>query len=375
MSDTVFILGAGASAEAGAPVMENFLDVARDIARTTQNLATRPAFELVFRGIAALGAVFEKGGLDTDNLEAVFAAFEMAKLFGRLGSLSTEEIDGLPDALRAVIVETLERRIRFPIEQSGAGPFLVKPPRAYRGLVGLLGTLGENYRSGEYSIITFNYDLTIDHALHDAGHVIDYGLLPLPTIGAFPLLKLHGSLNWLRCHQCGIAAYPFAKYIRNRRGFEVPPIYSRDSVDNTFAALRFSEALSVDGVFEHCNGQLVEPRVPFVVPPTWSKGEHHQRIATVWAHAARHLSEARKVAIIGYSLPESDHFFRLLWSLGTVGPTKIEKIWVVNPGLAPGSDLDQRYRSLLGDVALKRYRPSQVTFQSSVNQMVKEFLL
>jgi hypothetical protein len=38
----------------------------------------------------------------------------------------------------------------------------------------------------------------------------------------------------------------------------------------------------------------------------------------VWRTAAQHLSEAEHIFIIGYSLPETDQFFRYLYGLGTV---------------------------------------------------------
>ncbi len=77
MADTVFILGAGASKEAGAPLMGEFLDVAHNLWKTEGS--TMPAFETVFRGISRLQQVHSKAKLDIQNVESVFAAFEMAK--------------------------------------------------------------------------------------------------------------------------------------------------------------------------------------------------------------------------------------------------------------------------------------------------------
>jgi hypothetical protein len=100
MSEIVFILGAGASREAGAPLMNDFLDVAYDIKKRLPDHAdTLKDFNLVFKGIAALEASVAKANVDLQNVESVFAAFEMAKLLGRLGSLSNEEINSLPTAM------------------------------------------------------------------------------------------------------------------------------------------------------------------------------------------------------------------------------------------------------------------------------------
>lgn len=351
MSDTVLILGAGASAESGAPVMATFLDVARRLYRTAirqpqSDFAHRESYRAVFDGIAELGSVYEKGKLDTDNLESVFAAFEMAKLFQRLGSLKGDQIDQLPDAMRTLIVDTLERTITFPIEGSSVESRRVAPPKAYADLVSMFRRERDN-TTRDVSIITFNYDLGIDYALHVGGHRIDYCVKDAPD-GGFPLMKLHGSLNWLECEQCGIAPYPLSEFFQKRR-------FDPLRLPSHAMQFRITPALQED-TFEHCNGALRQPRIPMVVPPTWNKGEHHQRIARVWAHAARHLSTARQVAIIGYSLPASDYFFRLLWSLGTVGPIRIERLLAINDQFAvqPNS-LEERYRSMLGDVAEKRF--------------------
>src|SRR5262245_33819572 len=103
MSDIVFILGAGASREAGAPLMDDFIDKAEDCLRSDACGPDEQAFRLVFKGISALQSVYAKATLDSNNLESVFSAFEMAKLFGRLGPLGPAEIDDLPAAIRRVI--------------------------------------------------------------------------------------------------------------------------------------------------------------------------------------------------------------------------------------------------------------------------------
>lgn len=110
---TVFILGAGASVGAGVPVMGNFIDVAEDLMRGADLGPDKHAFDLVFKGIRNLNRVFEKSALDTRNLEAVFVAFEMGKLLGRLGDLSTDELQNLPNAMVQLIVRTIEETARF----------------------------------------------------------------------------------------------------------------------------------------------------------------------------------------------------------------------------------------------------------------------
>ena len=71
-----------------------------------------------------------KAELDIHNLEAVFGAFEMAQLLGKLGTLAEGDVGGLSNALIDVIVCTLEETIKFtlPRNPEAAGVF---PPGEY----------------------------------------------------------------------------------------------------------------------------------------------------------------------------------------------------------------------------------------------------
>src|SRR5947209_4593276 len=96
----------------------------------------REQFDLVFRAIAELDPVFAKSNIEVGNIESVFAAFEMADLFGRLGSLKEVEVQRLTSAIKAVIVTTLESRLLFNLHGSR-----IHPPYPYEQFVKLLRDL------------------------------------------------------------------------------------------------------------------------------------------------------------------------------------------------------------------------------------------
>jgi hypothetical protein len=60
--------------------------------------------------------------LDLDNLESLFGAFEMARLFGRLGNLADPELQELGSAIRQLIVRTIEKRIIYPVHERQVRP-------------------------------------------------------------------------------------------------------------------------------------------------------------------------------------------------------------------------------------------------------------
>jgi hypothetical protein len=117
--ETVFVLGAGASADAGVPMMQDFLEKAMSL--TPSNPDVERAFALVAKARSALQLAQSKARLDIRNVESVFAAFEMAELFGQLGTLTATKITGLTDAMRTAIVRTIERHMVVPVQNGLIG--------------------------------------------------------------------------------------------------------------------------------------------------------------------------------------------------------------------------------------------------------------
>jgi hypothetical protein len=180
--------------------MADFLDSADELRRTVDLGEDRESFDVVFKGIAALQAVHSKSALDVYNLESVFAAFEMAALFGTSGIFGSEEIQKLGIAIRRVIVRTLEERILFPVENNRT-----RPPMPYQDFVQLVHGLHRDLpqtKQDRVAVITFNYDIALDYAFHFSGVKLNYGLQPTKDRTRFQLMKLHGSLNWSRCAEC-----------------------------------------------------------------------------------------------------------------------------------------------------------------------------
>src|SRR5256885_1728517 len=109
MASNVFILGAGASAAAGIPTMDKFLDRARDLMEAHQVGRVKAAFDLVFNAIDILPQAHSKATLDIDNVESVFSALEMARIVGVFGDYSEEQIAQLDEGMRSVIATTIEK--------------------------------------------------------------------------------------------------------------------------------------------------------------------------------------------------------------------------------------------------------------------------
>jgi hypothetical protein len=358
MSAVVFILGAGASKQCGAPLMADFLDVASRLLQTRAVENSREHFERVFRAIGALQAVHSKSQLDLTNIESIFTALEIANLLGKLPTFDSSEIPTVVSSLKELIVKTLESTINFPTKESS-----ICVPQPYDKFAELVEYLREEaFPQQTISVITFNYDIAADMALFRAGLGPDYGIPPDPKAHQpVPLYKLHGSLNWATRIDNG-AVYPlqldqyFSKYSVHG--------VSKSSTCKVPVGSQLHEYFS-----KHTDIEVAQE--PVIVPPSWNKADHHQALSTVWAKAAHHLGEAKAIFIIGYSMPSTDAFFRLLYALGTVGPSPLEKLVVYNPDETHA--VDNRFRELLGPGAVARYEYKALRFDKAMGDIKNQF--
>lgn len=124
-------------------------------------------------------------------------------------------------------------------------------------------------------IITFNWDTLLEQALRQLGRPMSYGV----SASKIRLLKLHGSSDWARL-------YP---------GRQVPR-----------RAERVRELVYRYPDPEAAMAQHGDRYLPAISLPQASK-IHLVDLDRFWVHAYRSLAGARKVIVIGYSMPEADN--------------------------------------------------------------------
>jgi hypothetical protein len=359
ISDVVIILGAGASFESKAPVMNGFFDKAEDISLYESNKLTSSAiesFKLVFNLIADLEGVYSKSNINLNNIEAVFGAIEMGLIIGRLGNItSKEEILKLKEALITLIVRTLDLSIRYPLKRvikqhhaldSEYERYTLEPTESYRKFVDFIDKIQKKGLS--CSVITFNYDIALDVALQRKNKGYSYCLYDTDRLfkDTVKLLKLHGSVNWIKEETDNIRAIDVDKLIpTDLRLFDDDPKEHRIILSNDIE--RMGESA-------------------FIVPPTWNKTGYYNPIQKIWSQAAKELSEARAIYTFGYSLPESDSFFRYLYALSTNSKTRLRRFWVFDPD----SRVEDRYKSLIGRGTEDRFRFFDEKFSDALGRFI-----
>jgi hypothetical protein len=214
-----------------------------------------------------------------------------------------------------LILETLERTITPEVSYSCQIPCGTRPNSSswqlrnapilqhFVDLVARRWTTSSS--SGGYvqdSIVSTNYDVLVEKALARSNLTADYALPEhrSPSLCArVKLLKLHGSANWSLC-----------------KSGEHVTVHPLDTPISVIEA----------GPCGQC-GSDVEP---FVVPPTWSKGEHRAALESLWKVAFDELVSARRWIFIGTSLPETDRFLVYLFGLALQRNAALDSIVILN---------------------------------------------
>jgi hypothetical protein len=346
----VIVFGAGASAGFGVPVMDKFIDAAEDLQTNPRGGVTSSAFNLFFDVLQnKFRQLHAKSTVNLDNIEEVFGLVEMARLLGRLPGFDSAQIEELAIAIRTVLIETIQLTGRF--EYSRDERWL--PPGDYLSVVGQLDRKRQTGEGDDTSFISFNYDLGFDFALHWSDFPIDYGLSKA-TRDAVPFYKLHGSLNWITCKICSaVRAIPLDQVIRAHSGAR--------SMHQEKVLLPLDPRRAHQLIGPHCEGDD-RPYEITLVPPSWNKTQYWRQLSAVWAGAARELAAAQEITVIGYSLPQTDSFFRDLLALGLEGPTRVRGFKIVNPD----AEVAARFVRLLGPEFRGRFRSETQTFEQWV---------
>jgi hypothetical protein len=193
------------------------------------------------------------------------------------------------------------------------------------------------------TIISLNYDIAIDNALlwlfNRAGlGSVDYGLKVRDSwpigryddrLGPVPLLKLHGSLNWLYCPNC--------------RALDVT-----EGHKGVYVVLEEGESVECSG----CHKPNYESTL---ITPSFVRTMANGLLVPVWKRAEQAVAGAERLVFIGYSLPDADIDLRCMLTRGLYNNPKRNAvpIWVIDRERLLGSgeipEEWRRYRQLLGE--------------------------
>ncbi len=149
-----------------------------------------------------------------------------------------------------------------------------------------LSVIVNRMRRENAAIVSFNWDLVLDHKLFEDGlDKTKYGLSK--TLGDGPiLLKPHGSLNWYKGKQL--------QPVADAKKIEI--FHSKDEAKCVHAFLHPRNISSKTG--KRYN--------PLIIPPTFFKNFRPTIFTRLWQNCTDILSTPNRIVFLGYSLPPSD---------------------------------------------------------------------
>lgn len=337
----VVILGAGASAPAGAPLIRGFIDQARDFEKlglfsgdTTEDVRASIEF------YDSLRSFFKFTEEDIENIENLLSLAELTTLIPSLpitasGSPFIEE--STKRFVEAVLVKAI--RVAAPSSDEWLG---LEGGLPHKYLVGALA----HYKD-EVSVIALNYDCLLEYVCFCMGVPFTYSRSHGEGI---EILKLHGSTNWSICAN---ATCP-----RNQEAVVSPLEYH---------PLDDGEPL---GTIEAASGTCstcTYPLQPLIVPPVAGKQLEHPALRHTWERAFSALSRAETMVSVGYSLPESDTKVRQLLHVGLSSDPPLRQAMIVlgsddSAAERWGSLFRESWRNYRLDLRMQKFQEMAHTF-------------
>lgn len=368
MRKWAFVIGAGMSAECGAPVISQFLQPHfTDLVRGKRlNLLSKfissaypegaaPNIEEVLSLVDhAIVKREPLAGYDSHKLQEVRGALTyviteiLSKVWDKLNrDFGSDKLDNpyamllsKKDERQGIHLQKAVRDITFMIDDMAGSandiPKLIPEAKGWTDTYGLLACI---LHSGD-TVITLNYDLFLDLALSmpklewdidygtdfvelvpDAdimceGAPLRYSYRPIRGIARkiITVLKLHGALNWAVCSSCKTT---------------VATVLTPLSRINRYIRELQNDPLDLRKKYLCCPDFSLEP---LIVPPTWMKDYNNRSLGDIWSVATRQLADATMVLFLGYSFSESDYQIRYLFNraLHMRSGTPWAKVVVVN---------------------------------------------
>jgi hypothetical protein len=154
----------------------------------------------------------------------------------------------------------------------------------------------ERLRHEDAAIVSFNWDLILDHVLFGGAlNSANYGLSS--RLGDGPvLLKPHGSLNWYEGTQL--------EYVKDAKRVKI--VHSSDATKCVHAFLRPRGVKSTAG----------KRYTPLIIPPTYLKDFTPTIFQQLWRTCTDVLSTPKRLIFLGYSLPAADLHAQFIFRCG-----------------------------------------------------------
>jgi len=293
MKNTVYILGAGFSATAGIPTMARFIGVAKDIAIEKDD---KKLLEVI-RKIRDLSNIKNYCSSDLTNLEEVFSILEMEDWV-----LDTKNADLMKHMIRTVLDETTPKIIdKYPLPGNWYDWFM--GGEIYSLIFGFVAYLMNLKFRKESETISNGGTLILHKEIQNENKKNDIISLNYDSL-------LENVVD------------QFNKYAKEGNEIE------------------FNNSSNGVGLYK-LHGCIKKDTI---IPPTWAKAKNNE-VEQEWKSAYKRLIDANSIEILGYSLPDSDSYFKYFIKSAINNAQNLKRIRVIC--LDPYEDVKKRYKDLI----------------------------
>jgi len=373
----VYVLGSGFSAPLGIPVQKRILAQVFSLEVTPEESTEAVDFEITREEVKSFIQVLFGNNIEEVILEDIFTILDRAltfkENFRQFSWSRLLEIRGKIISCILFAFNYLSNKSEKKIEFEKFAKFLV-----------------ENIKSGKkelsITIMNLNWDNVFETFLNDLQpRMLDYGTVVFnideeddtcvnsihtERNQRLRFLKLHGSLNWLYCSNCGrlfVRAYKtialdafyrpvkclFCKNFQNREKLEnLPPevkfpvhLKDRISYNESQKILIFKGVMSekekkellalsekgqyekaIKAIFQKSQEEDLTRVQSLIIAPTYLKDFDNLHSKQIWQNAFYELSQAKEIVFMGYSFPEADFELRYLLKKAICPESKITVI-------------------------------------------------
>jgi hypothetical protein len=356
MNDNILILGAGASYDAGIPLMNGFMQTIWELAVRNKyknksiEAEDKELFSKVIEIRDELDRYHGRANFDDRNIEDILSILTFNLMEGK--KKDKEKLN--------IMVKAISKMIDITCNVEHPGKFdriITNGPDIYRifwkALFDCIST-GKTFPT----IITFNYDLVLERSLLQLlinKYYSDQNSPPFKSITIKYYYDLLKDINF---------NIEYVQYHKNEP-FETDPGTSLEKTDNITDNNLIIEILKLHGSInfptkkpDYDNYNIASSiDNPFILPPIYNKN-YQQYGNKIWKLALERLREAKNIVIIGYSLPQTDIYIQYFFK-AALGPNlNLNNIFVFDPILYnednSSQEMKKRYETCFSPQLKKR---------------------
>lgn len=305
-SRIVYVFGSGFSAPLGIPVQKRILAQVFSLKVTPEESVETVDFENTRKEVEDFIEILFGDNIERVTLEDIFTILDRALTFKEdFRQFSWSRLLEIRDKIVSCILFTfnyLSNKSEKKTEFKEFAKFLVENVKTDRKELSI-------------AIINLNWDNVFETFLNDLRPgMLDHGTVVFnideggdtcadsihtKVNQRLRFLKLHGSLNWLYCSNCG------RLFVRS---------YETIALDAFYRPVKchFCKDLSLLSRNKENRAEGLPQLQSLIITPTYLKDFNNLHLRQIWQNAFYELSEAKEIIFIGYSFPEADFELRYL---------------------------------------------------------------